>query len=221
MANISDAFGTVIVTSSDLETSEKLLRIFHSVQSKFDYYTDYDLDNIHQVGERKVSANFTASGRWTFSTNLLWFGKWLQENIESEEDREFLESRRWECLFEYADYECGCEVFGQGSAVVEHARNSLLSEAMYTELNWEDLEPTYWNFFDVLGWSLQEIANERYFESILDGEESIVGYCEDIYKFLDDYANHYHLDKSAAKDSIRQQSKLFGRVLDMAEAYAQ
>ena len=221
MANISDAFGTVIVTSSDLETSEKLLRIFDSVQSEFGYYTDYDLDNIYQVGEKKVSANFSAAGRWTFSTNLLWFGKWLQENIENEEDRKFLESKSWECLFEYTDYECGCGVFGQGFAIVKHAGKSPLSKAWYTELSWEDLEPTYWNFFDVLGWSLQEIAEERYFESIVDGEEAIADYCEDIYKFLDEYADHYHLEKYAAKDAIRQQSELFGQVLDMAEAYAQ
>lgn len=220
MANYSDAFGTVIVTSSDFETSKRLLSIFHSVQERFSFSTTYDLDNIHQVGENAASCNFIAFGRWTFSTNLLFFGKWLQENIEDEEDHEFLKSNDWKCLFEYTDREIGCEVFGVGSAVVRHGRNTPLTKAWYTELEWNDLEETYWNLFDILGWTVQEIAEDRYLESVLTGENPITMYIYDIYKFVDDYADHYHLEKYAAKDSLRQQSKLFGQVLDIADAYS-
>lgn len=84
MANISSAFGTVTITADSKETLTNLIYLHNQYEQNVYYTTTFsdikstDYQQIknyvdQNTSDTAITLDFEGQGRWSFSTNLLWF----------------------------------------------------------------------------------------------------------------------------------------------------
>lgn len=223
MTKFTDAQGTVKIKSSSYETSKKLLSIFEKWCSRYMYNICFSVEDSEKVDEETLSTSFLGFGDCLLITELRDFGKRLEENAEAEEI-EFLTSTFWECTFEYVDYDPNTHIFGRGSDMVRHIENAPLENTVLFELSWNSIPETIWNIFSILNWDLDMIVEDCGLEEVLDGNESIARYADDVYQFMEDCVedSNYSGDDGdeLLRDIISKHFPKFSKLLSMADEYS-
>ena len=134
MANISSAFGTVMIQAQTPELIKKLLLLHEASEKKAYYDTTIDFDEkefdtkIYKVPNEDqyvYESYFSASGRWTFESNLNWFFSPLKGNY----DDEFKQDD--EKLFKFTDSESGCDFIHKGIATLEWIASEQTDSVQY------------------------------------------------------------------------------------------
>lgn len=107
MANPSDAHGTLIIKKNNSEASLETVKKFLQESETF-YYGNLVIDPNDVDFEKELE--FSTSGRWSLYSTLEHYF----ENFETLTDKEKQELNGLSLLFDYVDYEPGCEVFKNG-----------------------------------------------------------------------------------------------------------
>lgn len=222
MANISTAFGRVEISAPTARDIIEIIDIINANLGVVDYYTfiskDYNLLDRDDDGNCVATCSFSGSGRWAFACNIEYTGNWLNSELKRRgkaEDAEYLEGFTWGLMYDFTDYEPGCEVFGQGKAGIVHKAGQKLTKCEYVEGDWDELPFTYYCIMDAMGWSIDEILEERYATSVLEGENSIEEYEDDLMEFLRDYADYKCISKEEAQKEMCEQSEHFPELMKL------
>ena len=128
MANISSAFGQITIKAKSTEAIKNLIILQEEFERTSHYETElsafhlneYELekDIIENAIETKdgyfiYEDNFTASGRWSFESNVRWFLDSLEfEDNDSKEIKKLKEQcqkEKYEIQFDINDEESGCQ----------------------------------------------------------------------------------------------------------------
>ena len=220
MANISNAFGKVQISAPSYEDAETLLKLFHAYQSNYGNYSTFYSESWDRDpdAEGKIICTFDAFGRWSFSINIECFGQWLSLDV-SNEHRKFIESIPWTVEYRYTDYEPGCEVLGQGWDKVVHQAGQSLKDVEYISGDWNDYPMTWYNIMDVMGFSIDELLEDRYVsEAVLGCGDPIDEYVDDLLRFVQDWADHKKTNQKDAEKRLCQLSNDFSKLLKLVKA---
>lgn len=149
MANISSAFGTVLIQAQTPELIKKLLLLHEASEKKAYYDTTIDFDEkefdtkIYKVpNEDKYAyeSYFSASGRWTFESNLNWFFSPLKGNYDDEfkqDDEKLIQLKNeikehdFEVIFKFTDSESGCDFIHKGEAILDWIADKQEDDVQY------------------------------------------------------------------------------------------
>lgn len=224
MANISDASGTVNITAPTIRDAVAIIEIFNKSLEAGDYYTiiskDYEFLGNDDNGNCEISCSFCGCGRWAFACNIEYSARWVNTELKrkkKEEDVQYLESKNWKMIYDFTDYEPGCGVFGQGTAGISHEAGQKLEKSKYIDGDWSKLPFTYYRIMDTMGWSIDEILDERYATSVLSGENDVEEYKDDLLEFLHDYAAYRCMSEEEARKEMCFKSEDFAQLLGMID----
>lgn len=135
MANISSAFGSVMIQAQTPELIKKLLQLHEASERTAYYDTTIDFDEkefdtkIYKVpNEDKYAyeSYFSANGRWTFESNVKWFFSPLKGNYDEEFEKDNakliqlkneIKEHDFEVIFKFTDSESGCDFIHKGEAI--------------------------------------------------------------------------------------------------------
>ena len=137
MANISSAFGSVMIQAQTPELIKKLLQLHEASERTAYYDTTIDFDEkefdtkIYKVpNEDKYAyeSYFSANGRWTFESNVNWFFSPLKGNYDEEFEKDDvkliqlkneIKEHDFEVIFKFTDSESGCDFIHKGEAILD------------------------------------------------------------------------------------------------------
>lgn len=138
MANLSDAFGTALITAKSKESLVFILWCHLKSEHDATYDTTFsDINGYNEIDLKtyvdkyatpskteseyyQIQLNFTATGRWSFNNNTKWFFEWLTDSSritskhpECQSMIEKLKHERITVKFEYTDAESGCDFISE------------------------------------------------------------------------------------------------------------
>lgn len=135
MANISNAFGKLTITTDTKETLYNFLLLHKEFEKNAYYYTEFNTDQISEeelknlidtdtTEENKIvsySTTFNALGRWSFQSNV----QWLMDIIKNDYDtstatslRDKIKENEITITFQFTDAEQSCDFIETGTASV-------------------------------------------------------------------------------------------------------
>lgn len=139
MANLSSAFGQITIKAKSIEAIKNLIILQKEFEKTSCYETNLDSfklnnhqlekdikDNALHTGDNYFiyNDNFTASGRWSFESNVSWFLDSLEfEDNDSEEIRKLKEKCKketYEIQFDINDEEGGCQFIETAIASIDY-----------------------------------------------------------------------------------------------------
>ena len=161
MANLSDAFGNIEIKGSE-KVIESILRLFE-LSDAWEYNTSIDLESIEKPtdDDDTCTINFYGTGRWCYENNIEFFFRWVNDEI-TKEDRTLLEGSDFEIIFDFTDYEPGCEVFYEATEALRHKKGVKLDETEYIQSEYSALDLSWGNRLDL------EVENDDQLASMLD-----------------------------------------------------
>lgn len=159
MANLSDAFGNIEIKGSE-KVIESILRLFE-LSDAWEYNTSIDLESTEKPTDDTCTVNFFGTGRWCYENNIEFFFRWVNDEI-TEEDRALLEDSDFEIIFDFTDYEPGCEVFYEATEALRHKKGVKLDETEYIQSEYSALDLSWGNRLDL------EVENDDQLASMLD-----------------------------------------------------
>lgn len=159
MANLSDAFGNIEIKGSE-KVIESILRLF-GLSDAWEYNTSIDLESIEKPTDDTCTVNFYGTGRWCYENNIEFFFRLVNDEI-TKEDRTLLEGSDFEIIFDFTDYEPGCEVFYEATEALRHKKSVKLDETEYIQSEYSALDLSWGNRLDL------EVENDDQLASMLD-----------------------------------------------------
>lgn len=178
MANISDANGTFTIHAKNCETIKELIHLMQYLEigEYSTYFTDYHSgddqfdDSIVKFGddEYEFETTFSASGRWVYLTNIERMADWILSEVEEQNDPQdpdiikHLEKEEWSIVFDYIDYEPGCELFAQVMVEAIHYTDTPFADIDVNVSEDENLDKTVVNFAQTMGYTFDETMYELY-----------------------------------------------------------
>lgn len=159
MANLSDAFGNIEIKGSE-KVIESILRLFE-LSDAWEYNTSIDLESIEKPTDDTCTVNFYGTGRWCYENNIEFFFRWVNDEI-TKENRTLLEGSDFEIIFDFTDYEPGCEVFYEATEALRHKKSVKLDETEYIQSEYSALDLSWGNRLDL------EVENDDQLASMLD-----------------------------------------------------
>lgn len=169
MANISDAYGTIVIVAAE-DTAEKLARLIKTTQDGADYGTciDYEKDISWYKTDEGYKFNFSGNGRWTYAMNVEHMYNWIKDGIYNDDRKkcyerngvdveemrrifEDVQGADWKIQFDFADAESGCAVLYKQLYMLEHEKGEdecMLYDQEYTEYDYtaENLRELGFNY---------------------------------------------------------------------------
>ena len=186
MANISNAKGTLNVSVK--AGSEKEMRDFLACLAEYFRYGEYGafFDPTSSIAVQKekegfsCSVDFTGFGRWSFMENIGgWFGSWSKTK-EIEKYVKEIEKYDFRLMFDFVDFEEGCEIFYHAIVSISHNAGNPLDAACVTEDECEDISITAENL----------VAYDMYADDeVIDGESSAAEIRDFLLYGNDEYAD--------------------------------
>ena len=228
MANLSTASGNVWITAPTYEDVIKIAELVNDGTGGGDYFTLINKDEFRFDEETKdfcrVSFPFCGCGRWAFTNNIHYSGRWIKEWLHIKkryDDIAYLESIDWKMHYEYTDYECGCMLLGEGTDDVVHKANQDLSNTEFIEGEWEDFDYTYYNIMKVNDYTIDDLLEERDLLRFLDDEEdcgdSVEDFESELREFISDWASDKYISENKAKEEIFSKSSDFKELFELLE----
>lgn len=237
MANLSDASGEVYLTAPTKEDCNKILQILDSSLGEGDYFTDFDIkkrvyrndEYLTEFDESKLfyeeveegvraSCNFSGCGRWDYSSNVERSPYWIKNSSITEEDLKYLESLNWSAFYDFVDYEPGCEVLGRYSCEIKHEAGTKIEKSKFLGCDCDDYSFTWFNIMNLQGYSIEELLDDRYAWSVLDGDNDIDFIKGDMNQFIEDYSCYHGISLATAKSWLSKESKTFSELLAFIKA---
>lgn len=135
MANISNAFGKLTITTDTKETLYNFLLLHKEFEKNAYYYTEFNTDQISEEELKNMidtdtteennivsyTTTFNALGRWSFQSNV----QWLMDIIKNDYDtstatilRDKIKENEITITFRFTDAEQGCDFIETGTASV-------------------------------------------------------------------------------------------------------
>lgn len=159
MENLSDAWGTIEIKGSE-QIIKSILKLFE-LSDAWGYNTSIDLESIEKPTDDTCTVNFYGTGRWCYENNIEFFFRWVNDEI-TKEDRTLLEGSDFEIIFDFTDYEPGCEVFYEATEALRHKKGVKLDETEYIQSEYSALDLSWGNRLDL------EVENDDQLASMLD-----------------------------------------------------
>lgn len=150
MANISSAFGQIIIKAKSLEAIKNLIILQENFERTSHYETNlnsFDLNEYQlekDIVENAIQTsdgyfiyedNFNASGRWSFESNVRWFLDSLEfEDNDSEEIKKLKEQcqkEKYEIQFDINDEESGCQFIVSAFATIDYDPKNDIKDYTY------------------------------------------------------------------------------------------
>ncbi len=178
MANISDACGSITIVADSKEAAEVLLHTYKVAE-----YWDYGTIGVNGIPEHDPETNkwvlesgFCGWGRWSYEVNaskhLIWCinspGDFSPEEIRT------LRNSNFEIIYDFKDYECGCEFYYQEICRLIHKKGISLVDTEFVQDEYIDLDTSWGNRL------AEELESEDYMIGFLIDSEP-----EDVYEFLE------------------------------------
>ena len=178
MANISDASGRFTIHAQNLQTIKEIIHLMQYLEigEYCTYFTDFHQDD-NQFDSKIIEldncqyefeTDFSASGRWTYQTNIERMADWIMCEVKHQEDPQdsiilnHLVNEEYSIEFEYTDYEPGCEVFADMLVLFEHHKGDEFNKNKVNVCECNDIEKTVVNFANKMGYSFDEVMYELY-----------------------------------------------------------
>lgn len=106
MANLSDAYGKVEMKKEFYEKYKEPFKQFFETYSDYGLYSDFEPTYINDI----VEITFGGCGRWSLENTLNWCRKCFEEET----------GVIFEGIWEYDEYECGCEILANVHGDLRH-----------------------------------------------------------------------------------------------------
>lgn len=138
MANYSEAFGNIEIRGPE-EAITVILNLFKMTEA-WDSEIKINPNSIENYADDNCTADFTGVGRHCFQENIANLFHWLEKReLISEEEKILLENSDFKIIFDFTDYEPGSEIFCQAVDILEHKKNTPLSEIEYIPCEYTSL----------------------------------------------------------------------------------
>lgn len=150
MANISSAFGQIIIKAKSLEAIKNLIILQEEFERNSHYETNlnsFDLNEYQlekDIVENAIQTsdgyfiyedNFNASGRWSFESNVRWFLDSLEFSDEDSEEikklKEQCQKEKYEIQFDINDEESGCQFIVSAFATLDYDPKNDIKDYTY------------------------------------------------------------------------------------------
>ena len=180
MANMTNVSGTVKVFAPTNKDAKQILKILNKIQSNWDYGTFYDLKNIKEKRSGYIVTSFSGYGRWGYSENINFFGKCIQEAIESGEaknqgvsrsEAKFLQKTEWSLAYDFYEWDISNYTFIHQPGHVDHKPNAPINESFNGVGYREKIEPTYYNLCKFMNWTFRDFVDVGIFYELEDVDE--------------------------------------------------
>ena len=103
--------------------------------------------------------------------------------------------------------------------MVSHTARTKLEDSAFIEGDSEVFEPTWYNIMEVMGFSLDELLEDRYVsEAVLYYGDPIEEYADDLLQFVQDWADHKKTSRKDAEKRLCRLSNDFSKLLKLAKA---
>ena len=149
MANLSSAFGQITIKAKSIEAIKNLIILQKEFEKNSCYETNLNsfylnehqlekdiIENAIQTGDDYFIYNddFTATGRWSFESNVRWFLDSLEISDEDSEQikqlKEKCQNEFYEISFDINDEESGCQFIQSAVATIDY--DPITKERDYT-----------------------------------------------------------------------------------------
>ena len=145
MANISSAFGQIIIKAKSLEAIKNLIILQEEFERTSHYETNlnsFDLNEYQLEKDIKTSDgyfiyedNFNASGRWSFESNVRWFLDSLEFSDEDSEEirklKEQCQKEEYAIQFDINDEESGSQFIVSAFATIDYDPKNDIKDYTY------------------------------------------------------------------------------------------
>lgn len=149
MANLSSAFGQITIKAKSIEAIKNLIILQKEFEKNSCYETNLNsfnlndhqlekdiIENAIQTGDDYFIYNddFTATGRWSFESNVRWFLDSLEildkDSEQIKQLKEKCQNEFYEISFDINDEESGCQFIQSTVATIDY--NPITKERDYT-----------------------------------------------------------------------------------------
>lgn len=149
MANLSSAFGQISIKAKSIEATKNLIILQREFEDKNYYQTELDSFKLNEIQLEKdinerafheknyfiYDDNFTASGRWSFESNVKCFLNSLEFNTNDSEQirklKEKCQKESYEIHFDINDEEGGNQVLCTAIASIYYDPNQYVKNYTY------------------------------------------------------------------------------------------
>lgn len=189
MANLSSAFGTVTIQAETPELIKQLLQLHEAAEKHVYYETDIEYDETQLESEIEPYEDkylfetiFTATGRWSFSSNVDWFFSLLTGGYDKELEKHGLidlknevKNHDFSVTFSFTDSEPGCAFIDIGTAITEWIASKQKAHTSYNVT--ESLDYTVENLLEHDIYGKGDIVSVQYildnYDEVMENEDPI------------------------------------------------
>lgn len=179
MANCSSAWGAIEIFADSEETMKLIIKSFEKCEY-CEYNTclggkDYYRLNGDTEFPYRLGTSFSGTGRWAYQDNIARHFIWcVNEKNLTEDEIKKLENANFYLVYDYTDYECGCEVFYRAIDQLVHLKSVPLKETVFNQGSYENVDLSWGNRLR------EEVEDERYLIGMLSDFEP-----DEVYDFLE------------------------------------
>lgn len=205
MSNISDASGYLTISANDAKAVKSVFKVVRKIlEIDDDFATDfYDESSLRIEKETpwtyEGGIGFSASGRWTYQSDIESFGELAKERFEDELSG--IEDFYFRLEFSYIDFEQGCEVFYEATDVLEHEEGAPIYQCKYTNTSYENIDMSVYNYMERFGLDVRD-ALETFTPNAFEHDSFDEFDAERIESFLDDIEKYY-IEKADSLEALK------------------
>lgn len=220
MANLSDAKGLVTIKASSKESCERILGILESSLGKGDYGTYFDKSSIDVYDEGEcfsLDCAFDACGRWSYASNIENSPQIIRHHA-SEEDIVFLELITWKIIYDYRDFEPGCELLGNFVYSLEHKAGAKLESTEFIEGGeCTSYSCSWFNIMQVMEYSIDDLLDDRglFYDDVVDDQDALECFEDEFFDFISDCSCEWGMSKEDVRTKFSKESEDFSKLYDL------
>lgn len=179
MANCSTAWGEIEICADSEETMKLIIKSFEECEY-CEHNTclgskDYYKFNGDTEFPYRLSTSFDGTGRGAFQENIIRHFTWCVNGKDLTEDEiKKLENSNFYIVYDYTDYECGCEVFYRAVDQLVHLKGVPLEKTVLNQGYYENVDLSWGNRLR------EEVEDEWYLIDMLSDFEP-----DQVYDFLE------------------------------------
>lgn len=217
MANISEAYGRIKITTDNKQDMELLNQTVFDAAKSWYYSTDFDYDpkgvKTEKDGTCSFQTTFWGQGRWAYQSNVECFPDWIDDYLHRQDkyrDKDLtkflrenmgnLENMNFKIELEYSDVEPGCQVLYTAHEELIHRAGTPLKSMEYITHREEDYE---WNVENLMRIGGQEFETACEYVGVEPTDERYDIVREKIAKGGGDLA--FEMDSALADNKVKSE----------------